>query len=89
MWFSIQVARCINHCESFNSKFQDQWLKGEMVYCLSETQIIIEQLRRSFNTHCPHQSIGKKPPAPDTFLAKTKAEKVTLNQHFGKQAYEL
>jgi hypothetical protein len=42
---------------------------------LDEAQALIEQWRIHFNTQRPHQSLGKKPPAPGTWLPKTKAEK--------------
>ena len=63
------------YCESFNGKFRDQWLNGELFYSLGEARVLIEQWRIHFNTLRPHQSIGKKPPAPGTWLPKTKAEK--------------
>ena len=52
------------YCESFNGKFRDQWLNGELFYSLGEARVLIEQWRIHFNTLRPHQSIGKKPPAP-------------------------
>lgn len=63
------------YCESFNGKFRDQWLNGELFYSLGEARVLIEQWRIHFNTLRPHQSIGKRPPAPGTWLPKTKAEK--------------
>ena len=63
------------YCESFNGMFRDQWLNGELFYSLGEARVLIEQWRIHFNTLRPHQSIGKKPPAPGTWLPKTKAEK--------------
>lgn len=61
--------------ESFNGKFRDQWLNGELFYSLGEARVLIEQWRIHFNTLRPHQSIGKKPPAPGTWLLKTKSKK--------------
>jgi putative transposase len=63
------------YCESFNGKFRDQWLNGELFYSLGEARVLIEQWRIHFNTLRPHQSIGRKPPAPGTWLPKTQAEK--------------
>jgi transposase InsO family protein len=63
------------YCETFNGKFRDQWLNSELFYSLGEARVLIEQWRIHFNTQRPHQSIGKKPPAPGTWLARTKAEK--------------
>jgi len=47
----------------------------QLFYSLGEARVLIEQWRIHFNTLRPHQSIGKKPPAPGTWLPKTKAEK--------------
>ncbi len=63
------------YCESFNGKFRDQWLNGELFYSLGEAKVLIEQWRIHFNTTRPHQGINMKPPAPATWLPKTKAEK--------------
>ena len=52
------------YCESFNGKFRDQFLDGELFYSLSEAKILIEQWRIHYNTVRPHRSIGRRPPAP-------------------------
>ena len=54
------------YCESFNGRFRDQWLNGELFYSLGEARVLIEQWRIHFNTLRPHQSIGKshQPQAP-------------------------
>ena len=62
-------------CESSNGKFRYQWLNGELFYSLGEARALIEQWRIHFNTLRPHQSIGKRPPAPGSWLPKSKAEK--------------
>ena len=63
------------YCESFNGKFRDQWLNGELFYSLGEAKVLIEQWRIHFNTTRPHQGRNMKPPAPAAWLPKTKAEK--------------
>ncbi|MFC5483393.1 IS3 family transposase [Microvirga aerilata] len=56
------------YCESFNSKLQDELLKGEIFYTLKEAQIVIECWRRHYNTVRPHSSLGYRPPAPEVVL---------------------
>ena len=52
------------YCESFNGKFRDQFLNGELFYSLNEARILIEQWRIHYNTVRPHRSIRRRPPAP-------------------------
>ena len=56
------------YCESFNARFRDELLNGEIFYSLKEAQIIIEQWRRFYNTKRPHSALGYHPPAPKTFI---------------------
>ena len=56
------------YVESFNARFRDELLDGEIFYSLKEAQIIIESWRRHFNTLRPHGSIGYRPPAPEVFV---------------------
>ena len=56
------------YCESFNSRFRDELLNGEIFYTLKEAQIIIEKWRVHYNTVRPHSSLGYKPPAPKTIV---------------------
>ena len=55
------------HCESFNARFRDELLDGEIFYSLREAQIIIEGWRHHYNTRRPHSALGYRPPAPETF----------------------
>jgi transposase InsO family protein len=52
--------------ESFNGKFRDELLNGEIFYTLKEAKILIEQWRRHYNTIRPHSSLNYRPPAPET-----------------------
>lgn len=52
--------------ESFNGKFRDELLNGEVFYTLQEAQILIEQWRVHYNTVRPHSSLGYRPPAPQS-----------------------
>ena len=56
------------YCESFNARFRDELLNGEIFYILKEAQIIIEQWRRHYNTVRPHSALGYRPPAPETII---------------------
>ena len=56
------------YCESFNARFRDELLNGEIFYSLKEAQIIIEQWRQFYNTKRPHSALGYRPPAPETFI---------------------
>ena len=54
------------YCESFNARFRDELLNGEIFYTLKEAQIIIEKWRKHYNTVRPHSALGYRPPAPET-----------------------
>lgn len=56
------------YCESFNGKFRDQFLDGELFYSLNEARVLIEQWRIHYNTVRPHRSIGRRPSAPATWV---------------------
>ena len=56
------------YIESFNARFRDELLNGEIFYSLREAQIVIEQWRRHYNTVRPHSALGYKPPAPETII---------------------
>ena len=56
------------YCESFNARFRDELLDGEISYSLREAQILIEQWRRHYNTKRPHSALGYRPPAPETIV---------------------
>ena len=56
------------YCESFNARFRDELLNGEIFYSLMEAQIIIEQWRKHYNTKRPHSALGYRPPAPEAIV---------------------
>jgi putative transposase len=56
------------YCESFNARFRDELLNGELFYSLREAQILIENWRRHHNTVRPHSALGYRPPAPETIV---------------------
>jgi putative transposase len=56
------------YCESFNARFRDELLNGEIFYSLKEVQIIIEKWRKHYNTKRPHSALGYRPPDPETIV---------------------
>ena len=56
------------YCESFNSRFRDELLNGEIFYTLKEAQIIIEKWRKHYNTKRPHSALRYRAPAPQTIV---------------------
>jgi hypothetical protein len=62
------------YIESFNGKLRDELLNGEIFTTLYEAQVLIERLRRHYNTVRPHSSLGYRPPAPETILPDSNLE---------------
>lgn len=56
------------YIESFNGKFRNELLNGEIFYTLREAQVLIEEWRREYNTLRPHSSLNYRPPAPEVWL---------------------
>jgi putative transposase len=56
------------YCESFNARFRDELLKGEIFYSLKEAQIVIEEWRKHYNTVRPHSALGYRPPTPESIV---------------------
>jgi putative transposase len=56
------------YCESFNARFRDELLKGEIFYSLKEAQIVIKEWRKHYNTVRPHSALGYRPPAPESIV---------------------
>jgi len=56
------------YCESFNARFRDEFLNGEVFYSLHEAQILIEKWQRHYNTVRPHSALGYRPPAPESVV---------------------
>ncbi|PSK81784.1 integrase-like protein [Limimaricola soesokkakensis] len=53
------------YCESFNARFRNEQLDGEIFCTLREAQILIERWRKHYNTVRPHSALGNCPPAPE------------------------
>lgn len=56
------------YCESFNARFRDELLNGEIFYSLKEAQIVIKTWRKHYNTKRPHSALGYHPPAPEAII---------------------
>jgi putative transposase len=56
------------YCESFNARFRDELLNGELFYSLKEDQILIEKWRIHYNIVRPHRSLRSRPPAPESIV---------------------
>lgn len=54
--------------ESFNGKFRDELLNGEIFYTLKEAQVLVERWRLEYNTFRPHSSLNNRPPAPEAWI---------------------
>ena len=52
------------YCESFNARFRDEFLNGEIFYSLQEAQILIEQWRQHYKHQTTPQCIGIPPSGP-------------------------
>ncbi len=53
------------YCESFNSKFRDEFLNCELLDTLLEARVLTAWWRRYYNTERPHSALGYRPPAPE------------------------
>jgi len=53
--------------ESFNGKFRDELLNGEIFDTITEARVLTERWRKLYNTFRPHSSLGNRPPAPESF----------------------
>jgi putative transposase len=56
------------YCESFNARFRDELLNGEIFYSLREAQILNERWRHHYNTFRPHSALWYRPPAPESII---------------------
>ena len=52
------------YIESFNGKFRDELLNGEIFTTLIEARVLVEHWRCEYNHLRPHSSLGYRPPAP-------------------------
>jgi transposase InsO family protein len=57
------------YIESFNGKFRDELLNGEIFDTVTEAKVVTERWRNYYNKIRPHSSLGYKPPASETFYS--------------------
>lgn len=67
------------YCESFNARFRDELLNGELFYTPREAHILIQQWRIHYNTIRPHISLGNRPPAPASMVPIGARQPATVN----------
>ena len=70
------------YCESFNARFRDEFLDGEIFYSLREAQILIENWRQHYNTKRPHSALGYRPPAPETIIPMQ--QRLAMHEHLNR-----
>ncbi len=58
------------YIESFNGRFRDELLNGEIFETLLEAKVLIERWRVENNTVRPHSALGYCPPAPESPAAQ-------------------
>lgn len=56
------------YIESFNGKFRDELLNGEIFDTIYEARVITEKWRKQYNTIRPHSALGYRPPAPESYV---------------------
>ena len=56
------------YTESFNARLRDELLNGDIFYTLKEAQVLIESWLCHYNAIRPHDSLGYRPPAPETII---------------------
>jgi len=81
----VDIIEAGSHCEngyieSFNGKFRDELLNGEIFDTILEARVITERWRKQYNTIRPHSSLAYRPPAPEADQGKTN---FTLAQQLG------
>jgi putative transposase len=64
--------------ESFNSRFRDELLNGELFTSLKEAKVVTEDYRLEYNHRRPHSSLGYRNPAE--FAAQCRAGCAALRQ---------
>lgn len=65
------------YIESFNGKFRDECLNQELFYGLTETQVIVDKFRNSYNSERPHSALGYR--APLEVLVESQRETGTIS----------
>ena len=53
------------YAESLIGKLREKLLNREILYTLTEAEVLVERWRQHYNTERPHSSLGCRPPAPE------------------------
>jgi putative transposase len=61
------------YIESFNGRFRDELLNGEIFGTITEARIVSEGWRKEYNQRRPHSSLSYRPPAPEAFSLRQAA----------------
>lgn len=69
-----------DYVESFNARFTDELLDGEICYSLREAEITIKSWRHHYNGVRPHASLGYRPPAPEVMVPTFAAWQAALTR---------
>ena len=56
------------YIESFNGKFRDELLNGEIFDTIFEAKVITEKWRQHYNKIRPHSSLKYRPPVPEVII---------------------
>jgi transposase InsO family protein len=56
------------YVESFNGKFRDACLHGEIFDSVVEARVLMERWRREYNQVRPHRAVGYRASAPEAIL---------------------
>lgn len=56
------------YSKSFNGRFRDELLNGEIFDTLRVAQILIEQGKKHYNTKRPHIALGYRPPTLEAII---------------------
>jgi transposase InsO family protein len=70
--------------ESFNSRFRDELLNGELFTSLQEAKVVTEDFRLQYNHRRPHSSLGYQTPA--AYAAARRAGCATLRMSYAPPA---
>ena len=66
---TIRVKRKLNSTDVIDALTDLFILRDEVFYSLREAQILIEELRKLYDTKRPHSALGYRPPTPETIVS--------------------
>jgi len=69
------------YIESFNGKFRNEFLNGEVFDSLAEARVLAERWRTLYNTVRPHSALGGRPPAPEAWCPAASGLRPPASEH--------